>query len=334
MLHTNGPAKSGCSSVVEHFLAKEDVARSNRVTRSSSKKQRTGGHPQPIIYSFMFVWSKLSSEKWSDAWEERFTGNPALNLVITTVPGRTTIRVEVYAEKRKDVIAIQKMFGGSVREIKNRNWAALSAGAMPPIQVRGKLVVCSARTATEIKQARSEHAGKEIIAIPADMAFGTGHHATTATVLRMLVDAALPLQGRSWKMADLGCGSGILAIAAAKLGATKIWGCDFDPKAVEVSEDNARRNGSPEIKFTETDILKWKAREQYDIVIANIFYDILEAGFPQIVRSVRPGGTLMVSGILKTQATACLAVATALGVHWDRVVTRGKWVSASGTAPK
>ncbi|GAA5140176.1 hypothetical protein GCM10023213_22290 [Prosthecobacter algae] len=281
----------------------------------------------------MFVWSKLSSEKWSDAWEERFAGNTALNLVITTVPGRTTIRVEAYAEKRKEVLAVQKMFGGSVREIKNRNWAALSAGAMPPIQVRGKLVICSARTAAELKKAQSEHAGKEVIGIPADMAFGTGHHATTATVLRMLVDAAAPLQGRPWKMADLGCGSGILAIAAAKLRATKIWGCDFDPKAVEVSVDNAKRNGTPDIKFTETDILKWKAREQYDIVIANIFYDILEAGFPQIVRAVKPGGTLMVSGILKTQATPCLAVATALGIRWERIVTRGKWVSATGILP-
>lgn len=281
----------------------------------------------------MFVWSKLSSEKWSDAWEERFAGNPALSLVITTVPGRTTIRVEVYAEKQSDVVAVQKMFGGTVREVKNRNWAAMSAAAMPPIQVRGKLVVCSARNAADIKKAKAEHAGKEVIAIPADMAFGTGHHATTSTVLRMLVDAAAPLQGTRWKMADLGCGSGILAIAAAKLGASKVWGCDFDPKAVEVSVENAARNATPDIRFTETDVLEWKAREQYDIVIANIFYDILEAAFPQIVRSVRPGGTLMVSGILKTQAEACLAVATKLGVRWDRVVTRGKWVSAKGTAP-
>ena len=281
----------------------------------------------------MFVWSKLSSEKWSDAWEERFAGNPALSLVITTVPGRTTIRVEAYAEKRRDVTAIQKMFGGSVREVKNRNWAALSSEPLPPIQVRGKLVVCSARNASDLKKAQTQHPGKQIIAIPADMAFGTGHHATTATVLRMLVVAAAPLQGRAWKMADLGCGSGILAIAAAKLGATKVWGCDFDPKAVEVSLENAVRNGTPDIKFTETDVLKWKAREQFDIVIANIFYDILEAGFPQICRSVRPGGTLMVSGILKSQAEPCLEVATKLGVRWDRIVTRGKWVSASGTLP-
>ena len=180
----------------------------------------------------MFVWSKLSSEKWSDAWEERFSGNPSLNLVITTVPGRTTIRVEVYAEKKKDVETIRKEWGGSVREVKQQNWAALSKEPMPAIAVRDRLVIVSARTEAELKKERRAHAGREVIAIPADMAFGTGHHATTATVLRMLVDAVDKLQDSRWTMADLGCGSGILAIAARKLGAAKIWGCDFDPKAV------------------------------------------------------------------------------------------------------
>ncbi len=278
----------------------------------------------------MFVWSKLSSEKWSDAWEERFAGNEALSLVITTVPHKTTIRVEVYAKRQKDVLAVQKMFGGSVREIKNRNWAALSNEPMPPIQVRGKLVVCSARTATEVAKATKEFPGREIIAVPADMAFGTGHHATTATVLRMLVDVAAPLKDQKWKMADLGCGSGILAIAAQKLGASKVWGCDFDPKAVEVAKENAVRNDTPKIRFTKTDVLKWQPKEAYDVVAANIFFDILHAGFPQIVAAVKPGGVLMVSGILKTQADECLAVAKKLGIRWDRIVKKGKWVSACG----
>lgn len=284
----------------------------------------------------MFVWSKLSSEKWSDAWEERLAGNPALSLVITAVPSKSTIRVEAYAEKRRDVEAVKKLFGGSVREVKNRNWAAMSNEPMPPIQVRGRLVICSSRTAKALKEDKARFGGKEVIAIPADMAFGTGHHATTATVLRMLVDAAEPLvsSGESWNMADLGCGSGILAIAAAKLGAENVWGCDFDPKAVEVSVHNAKLNGTPGIRWTETDVLEWKAAETYDIVIANIFYDILEAGFPEIVKSVKPGGVLMVSGILKTQAESCLAVATKLGVKWQRVVTRGKWTSAQGIVPE
>lgn len=282
----------------------------------------------------MFVWSKLSSVKWMDAWEERFSGHPKLNLVLTTVPGHTMVRVEVYAEARKDVLAVQKEWGGTVREVKQQNWAALSKEPMPSIIVRDRLVVVSARTEEEVAKERKKHPGRETVAIPADMAFGTGHHATTATVLRMLVDAAKPLQGSRWTMADLGCGSGILAIAALKLGATKCWGCDFDPKAVKVSKENAARNGTPKIRFTEVDVLEWEPKEQWDVVAANIFVDILEQSFPQIVRSVKPGGVLMASGILKSQAGPCLKVAEKCGIHWDRIVVKGKWLSAVGHRTK
>lgn len=291
-----------------------------------------------IVPSFhgqaMFVWSKLSSEKWMDAWEERFSGNPVLNLVITTVPGSTMIRVDVYAEKRKEVAALIKDWGGRMREVKQQNWAALSKEPMPSISVRDRLVVVSARSEREIANEKRAHPKREVVAIPADMAFGTGHHATTATVLRMLVDSVAELKGQRWTMADLGCGSGILAIAAEKLGSAKTWGCDFDPKAVLVSKENAERNGTMKTRFTEVDVLEWEPKEEWDVVAANIFVDILEQAFPQIVRSVKPGGVLIASGILKTQAGPCLKVAESCGIQWDRVVVRGKWLTAMGRRKK
>ncbi len=281
----------------------------------------------------MYVWSKLSSARWNDAWEERFNGHPDLSLVLTSMPGSETVRVEVYAAKKAPLLAVQKQFGGRLRELKQRNWAALTTPAMPPLKVRDRLVVCAARTPAEIARAAKAHPGREIIAIPADMAFGTGHHATTATVLRLLTDAAEPLAGTRWSFADLGAGTGILAIAAAKLGAAKVWGCDFDPKAVEVARDNLARNAVPDVRMVVADVLQWQPKQAYDIVAANIFHDILEAAFPQIIAAVKPGGALMVSGILKSQADGCLAVAARLGIDWQRVVTRGKWVSAIGRRP-
>jgi ribosomal protein L11 methyltransferase len=266
----------------------------------------------------------------ADAWVQRFAQDADLHPVITEVPGKPRVRVEIYGELKAPVQRVAKEYGGAVREIKEQNWAALSNEPMPPILVRRKFVVCSARTEAEIAQARKTYAGREVIAVPADMAFGTGHHATTASVLRMLVDAAAQLKGQKWTMADLGCGSGILAIAAVKLGASKVWGCDFDAKAVAVAKENAERNGTPQIRFTKTDVLKWEPKEVYDVVVANIFFDILHAGCPQIVRAVRPGGVLMVSGILKTQAEECLGVIENCGVRWEKVVRKGKWVSAIG----
>lgn len=280
----------------------------------------------------MFVWSKLSAAKWSDAWEERFAGAADATLVITSVPGRDTIRVEVYAPTQKRVKAIQKEWGGSVRELKQQNWAAMASKATPPLKVRDVFVVCTARSAADVARARKEHAGREIIAIPADMAFGTGHHETTSTVLRLLVDAAKPLRasGKPWTLADLGCGSGILAIAAVKLGAARAWGCDFDPQAVRIAKENAQRNGTPKIRFTREDVLKWEPDRTWDIVAANIFHDVLEEAFPQIVRSVAPGGLLILSGILHTQAPSCIAAGKKCGFMPAKTIRKGKWVTIAG----
>lgn len=282
----------------------------------------------------MFVWSKLSASRWADAWEERFSGVPDATLVITSVPGRKTIRVEVYCATQKRANAIQKQFGGSVRLLKSQNWAAHASQAPPPVKVRETFVICTARTRAELAKARKEFPCREVIAVPADMAFGTGHHATTATVLRLLVDAATPLQraGEKWSMADLGCGSGILAIAAAKLGASRVWGCDYDPAAVRISKENAARNATPKVSFSQIDVLKWQPKKTWDIVAANIFHDVLEAAFPQLLRSVAPGGVLMLSGILKSQAKECLAAGKRAGFVVKKVINKGKWVTALGTA--
>lgn len=312
--------------MVEHFLAKEDVARSNRVTRSISLKERF------FLDLSMFVWSKLSAARFADAWEERFPSSSEATLVITSAPGKNTVRVEVYCPQAARAKAIQKEFGGSVRHLKPQNWAALSAKTPPPVKVRETFVICAARTEAETAKARRTFSNRQVIIVPADMAFGTGHHATTATVLRLLVDAAQKLNraGKKWSLADIGCGSGILAIAAEKLGASRVWGCDYDPAAVRISKENAVRNNTPRARFAKVDVLNWEPRQTWDIVAANIFHDVLEAAFPQLLRSVAPGGMLMLSGILRSQARDCLAAGKKAGFLVEKVVTRGKWVTALG----
>lgn len=284
----------------------------------------------------MFVWSKLTASRSADTWEERFAESTDATLVITSFPGRQMIRLEVYCEAQSRAKAIQKEFGGEVTRLKSQNWAAHASQTPPPVKVRDRFVICAVKTDAEIKKARATYPGREIIAVPADMAFGTGHHATTATVLRLLVDAAEACQatGRKWSMADLGCGSGILAIAADKLGASRVWGCDYDPAAVKISQENAVRNETPKVRFSRVDVLKWEPKQTWDIVAANIFFDVLEAAFPQLVRSVAPGGVLMLSGILKSQAKACLAAGKRAGFVVEKVVTKGKWVTAMGTVKR
>ncbi len=280
----------------------------------------------------MFVWSKLSSSQWADAWQERFAGSSRLSLVITEVPGRKTIRLEVFANRKADILAIQRDWGGTVRAVKKQNWAALAPPPPEPLKVRDRLVVCAARTPAEVKRAIRQHPGRAVICVPADLAFGTGHHGTTSTVLRLLVDIAREHQRaeHAWSVCDLGCGTGILGIAAERLGATNVWGCDFDPQAVRVAQENVRRNGARRCRFVKADLLRWQPDRQWDCVLANIFYDVLTLSFPTLVSAVVPGGSIIVSGILKEQAPGCLAAGAKAGVRWDRKITKGKWVTALG----
>ncbi|MFZ4763589.1 MAG: 50S ribosomal protein L11 methyltransferase [Roseimicrobium sp.] len=280
----------------------------------------------------MFVWSKLSSVNWADAWEERFSGDP--RAVMTRLAGKTTIRVELYCERKREADAVKQQFGGRVREIKNQNWAAMNQELPPPVKVRDRLLVVAEKGRGELAALRKANPKRQVISIPPDMAFGTGHHATTATVLRMLVDFAEERAEKPWTMLDLGTGSGLLAIAAEKLGATKAWGCDFDPLAVKVAHENLRRNGTENVALEVADVLQWKPKEKWDCVAANLFHDVLEAAFPKLVRSLKRDGALFISGILRTQAESCLDAGRRAGLEFDHVVSRGKWVTARGRLDK
>ncbi len=130
------------------------------------------------------------------------------------------------------------------------------------------------------------------------LAFGTGTHPTTALCLQWL-DANPPTGKR---VIDYGCGSGILAIAAAKLGATQVDGADLDPQALIATADNAEKNGVTTINgFLPND---FPADQQADLLLANILAGPLEELAPTLASHVAPAGTIVLSGILGEQAEA------------------------------
>ncbi len=126
------------------------------------------------------------------------------------------------------------------------------------------------------------------------LAFGTGSHPTTRLCLRWLDDN---IRGGE-SLLDYGCGSGILAIAASKLGATHVAGVDIDPQAITASHDNAALN-AVSAHFCLPDAL---GEAQYDMVVANILTNPLKAMAPMLAGRVRRGGQLVLSGILLAQA--------------------------------
>ncbi len=148
------------------------------------------------------------------------------------------------------------------------------------------------------------------------MAFGTGTHASTRLCLELLEGPAASCE----TMLDLGCGSGILAIAALLLGARQALGVDIDQAATEVAAGNAALNGVAD-RFSARwgDVLKDEALQKdllartYDVVTANIVADVILALAPLAIRLVRPGGTLIVSGIIDTREEEVAAGLRAAG---------------------
>ncbi len=139
-----------------------------------------------------------------------------------------------------------------------------------------------------------------VIRLYEGMAFGTGEHPTTYSVLRLL--QFIDLQGAS--LLDVGTGSGVLAIAAKKLGAEDVLGIDIDKVAVEVAGENAKKNDvASGLRFAVADVFKFRPARRWDVVLANLVWSLLE-DIPGILRkAVRPGGWLIVGGLLEEQLT-------------------------------
>lgn len=170
------------------------------------------------------------------------------------------------------------------------------------------------------------------------MAFGTGNHETTRLCVQRLVAFAeklTPRQRRSAAVIDAGCGSGILAISAAKLGFTNVFAFDNDAEAVAIARQNARRNGVGSIVRTATsDLASALKRRRGDLVLANIQSNVLLACAADLLRSVQPGGRLVLSGILAVEAESVAAGFREAGAAGrSRIERMGEWSSVTWTAP-
>ena len=146
----------------------------------------------------MWLWSKLSGVQWTDAWEERFYGNT--NAVLTELKGGKSMRVEVYCASEEEALKIQEQFGGSVRHLAKEDLEPPPPPVPPPLLIRDALVISQERDEEAWNEIVAAHPGKHLIRVPAEMAFGTGDHPTTATCLRFLVEEAGRRKSSSWKL--------------------------------------------------------------------------------------------------------------------------------------
>lgn len=143
--------------------------------------------------------------------------------------------------------------------------------------------------------------GDEVLWLDPGLAFGTGNHETTRLCVERLV-TLVEKRGLEVRVIDAGCGSGILALSAVKLGCREVVGFDNDPEAVRVSEENAALNDlQGRLKFAVADLESGLRAAQADILMANILADVLVRFARELTDAVAPGGALVLSGILAAE---------------------------------
>jgi ribosomal protein L11 methyltransferase len=198
-----------------------------------------------------------------------------------------------------------------VRWVKDRDWERVWLADWKSMRFGRRLWVCPTAAALP------DDPGAVVVRLDPGLAFGTGTHPTTALCLQIL--ESLPVAGRT--VIDYGCGSGIPGLAALKLGATHVRAVDLDPQALLATRDNAIRNGvSAQLEVTGID----GALAQAYCVMANILAGPLIELAPKLTAACEPGGYLILSGLLKTQA---YAVKAAYSSSFDmvQVVERDDW---------
>ncbi|MGP2493193.1 50S ribosomal protein L11 methyltransferase [Mesorhizobium sp. PUT5] len=202
------------------------------------------------------------------------------------------------------------------------DWVAKSLEGLKPVRA-GRFFVHGAHD----RDRRQD--GDIAIEIEAGLAFGTGHHGTTAGCLEMLEEVVAAERPRN--ALDLGTGSAVLAIALAKLAQIPVLATDIDPVATDVAAANARLNGAAAlvecITATGFDHPAFAARGPFGLVVANILAGPLIELAPDMARHLKPDGSLVLSGILDRQEEAVLAAYAAAGFRHRRTLHREGWVA-------
>ena len=164
-------------------------------------------------------------------------------------------------------------------------------------------------------------AGEKVVLLDSNMAFGTGEHETTAMCVEYLQDYVR----KDSAVIDVGCGSGILGIAAVKLGAKRAYLTDIDPVAVDSARHNARLNGvADKVTVLQTDLVRGAAATG-DVIAANITAEVLTVLAPAIPACLQAGGVLILSGILSDRADKVKAAYEAQGFSMEREREKGEW---------
>jgi ribosomal protein L11 methyltransferase len=240
-------------------------------------------------------------------------------------PGRTLLEAHVEGERERPLVAAITRWLESLRTIEPAaadvriaaaplapaDWEAAFRQHHRPLAIGRRLLVAPPWDVPDAP-------GREVLVIEPGMAFGTGQHETTCTCLEEIEIAVAERRVRS--ALDVGTGSGVLAMALVRLGVPRVVALDLDARVLPLARDNLVRNGAGDVMLAAGTVAALDAR--FDLVIANLLADVLIDEASALAAAVAPGGRLIVSGILDTQADR---VAAASPLRLTATRAAGPW---------
>jgi ribosomal protein L11 methyltransferase len=230
------------------------------------------------------------------------------------------IQQTAMADCMEQVNALLDRYGVAERryvQIESQNWNALWESNFEEVLVADRVAIRAPFHAPH-----PEFGALDVVIMP-KMSFGTGHHSTTRLMVEMLL--GMDVEGR--KGLDMGSGTGVLAIVAAKLGAEAVDAVDIDDMADESCRENAVTNGVADKVHPILGDVRSVASGKYDFIVANINRNILLRDMPAYVGMLNKGGELVMSGFLEEDVVAISERATSLGLVAGRQKMDGGWVA-------
>jgi len=298
----------------------------------------------------MYLWRRPVAPQWLTGNEDNLRSQVGYRLAIIERPVRKRALLEVACHSRGEARDLAKKFGGRIDKLP-RDWVECVSREQEgkPSRIGKRLIVINVGGTSLRRRSRfgaqeaasrrngfgvqdsvsrwSRHRGSSYIFIPAGAAFGTGQHVTTVMSLRLLEQITRRWKP-GWSIADLGTGSGILALAAKRFGASRALAIDLDPTAISTAKENARLNKVEKVDFEIGDLLQPKNRhENFDVITANLFSELLVKALPIWKPRLKQRGWMILSGILRHQETRLIGALRRNKIDIAQVRCRGKWIA-------
>ena len=285
---------------------------------SPGNEPRSGSYVEVAIHSDASLTEELIGLLSQVGFEGFWEDEECLRCYMSSTRWHPALRAEV--ESLVDLLFRSSKTGPpqvSLRTVEEENWNAVWEKTVEPIHLTPRIVVAPTW------HPYTPEMGELLVTINPKMSFGTGYHESTRLAARLLEECLRP----GMRVLDIGTGTGILAIAAVKLGASEAWGIDTDEWAYSNARENIDLNGVQGRITIRRGSVEHLAMRPFDLIVANIQRDVIERLLEEMIARLQTAGLLLLSGLLDSDADPLMDVAQKYRLSVLRQVREGDWIA-------